>query len=71
MKKAAIFSGMSDVAFEKFFNTAPKVIRSMTPDHLIVNKTAMAMEIYETLVTNSLNVLRLIEKKRTKYSMFL
>ena len=63
MKKAGIPTGMSDVAFETFFNTASKVIRSMTPDHLIVNKKAMAMEIYETLVTNSLNVLRLIEKK--------
>ena len=69
MKKAGIPTGMSDVAFEKFFNTASKVIRSMTPDHLIINKKAMAMEIYETLVTNSLNILRLIEKKRTKYSI--
>ena len=53
------------------FKPASKVIRSMTPDHLIVNKKAMEMEIYETLVTKFAQRLKTDREKEDQVLDFL
>ena len=69
MAAAGTVAVASGIAIGRNFPTASRAIKNMSLDHLTVDHGLKMIVIQETLATNSVNVVKLMDKKRSTYSL--